>query len=106
MDGPGNAVSGPTTRPGPGRRPGADRGRPLNPWLEERLRRLASPGGAPVLDVGCGRGYWLGRMAEWGLPVVGVEYDRERAAVGALHRETSYFMQLWPKSQYVTTLKT
>jgi SAM-dependent methyltransferase len=74
--------AGPVRRPGPGRRVGSDGGRPLNPWLEDRLVRLASSaGGQPVLDVGCGKGYWLGRMSAWGVPVVGVEHDPARAAV-------------------------
>ena len=56
---------------------------PLNPWLEDRLRRLGGKG--LVLDVGCGRGYWLGRMAADGLRVIGVEPDVMRARVGAGH---------------------
>lgn len=67
--------------PGPGRhqqRAGADE--VLNPWLEERLWRVAGTGGQPVVDLGCGRGYWLGRMAARGLVTVGVEPDPERAA--------------------------
>lgn len=52
-------------------------GRPLNPWLEDRLDRLAGAG--PVLDVGCGRGYWMDHLAQRGVPAIGVEHDPERA---------------------------
>ena len=60
-----------------------DRQTPLNPWLEDRLRRLAADG--LVLDVGCGRGYWLERMAVDGLQVIGVEPDLARARMGTAH---------------------
>lgn len=33
-----------------------------------------------MVDLGCGRGYWLGRMSDWHLPVIGLEYDSVRAA--------------------------
>lgn len=69
--------------PGAGRRPGADDPAPLNPWLEEHLARLAAEGGGTVLDVGCGRGFWLRRMARAGIGAVGVEYDAGRAAEAA-----------------------
>ncbi|HEX3622279.1 MAG TPA: class I SAM-dependent methyltransferase [Acidimicrobiales bacterium] len=54
---------------------------PLNPWLEDRLWKLGADG--PVLDVGCGRGYWLERIGGAGLAVVGVEPDVQRARLGA-----------------------
>lgn len=54
---------------------------PLNPWLEDRLWTLGAAG--PVLDVGCGRGYWLERMGDAGLAVVGVEPEVDRAVLGA-----------------------
>src|SRR5207253_866807 len=87
--------------PGPGRRRGPADDDPSNPWManrwmEERLARLAGTapdgaaggtdrgvdrvGGGPVLDVGCGRGYWLWRMVRTGLAPVGIEYDPVRAA--------------------------
>ncbi len=56
---------------------------PLNPWLEDRLSRFA-PGG-PVLDIGCGRGYWLEHMADAGIAVLGVEPDMERARLALDH---------------------
>ena len=37
----------------------------LNPWLEDRLAHLGVDG--PVLDFGCGRGYWLDHMKAAGL---------------------------------------
>jgi SAM-dependent methyltransferase len=52
---------------------------PLNPWLEARLDRLAGAG--PVLDVGCGRGYWMEHLARLGVAAVGVEHDPARAAL-------------------------
>lgn len=64
--------------PGPGRRPVADADKPLNPWLEDHLWALGADG--PVLDLGCGRGYWLRRMAAAGLRPVGIEHDPARAA--------------------------
>jgi SAM-dependent methyltransferase len=63
--------------PGPGKRPAPDVDRPLNPWLEERLWALGAEG--PVLDLGCGRGYWLRRMAAAGLRPVGIEHEADRA---------------------------
>lgn len=58
--------------------------RSLNPWLEDRLWRLAGDG--PVLDLGCGRGWWLERLAGRGVAAVGVERERERAALAARYR--------------------
>ena len=55
----------------------------LNPWLEERLGRLAGDG--PVLDLGCGRGFWMEQLAQRRLRAVGVEYDLDRAADAARH---------------------
>ena len=55
----------------------------LNPWLEERLERLADDG--PVLDLGCGRGYWMEQLAQRRLRAVGVEYEVDRAAEAAAH---------------------
>ncbi|MDP8993288.1 MAG: class I SAM-dependent methyltransferase [Actinomycetota bacterium] len=49
--------------------------------LEEALHRLA--GRSPVLDLGCGTGFWLRRMGAAGLRPVGVEQDRARAGVAA-----------------------
>jgi SAM-dependent methyltransferase len=57
--------------------------RPLNPWLEERLARLAGAG--PVLDLGCGRGYWMEHMADRAIPAVGLEHDPVRAAQARRH---------------------
>jgi SAM-dependent methyltransferase len=53
--------------------------RPLNPWLEERLERLAGAG--PVLDLGCGRGYWMRHLSELRIPALGVEPERDRAVL-------------------------
>jgi SAM-dependent methyltransferase len=53
--------------------------RALNPWLEERLDRLAGAG--PVLDLGCGRGYWMEHLGRRGMAAVGVEHDPVRAAL-------------------------
>lgn len=55
----------------------------LNRWLEERLERQRVDG--PVLDLGCGRGLWMERLTGRGLRPVGVEHERERAAVAARH---------------------
>ena len=57
--------------------------RPLNAWLEDRLERLAGAG--PVLDLGCGRGYWMEDLARRAIPAVGVERDPARAALAARH---------------------
>lgn len=53
-------------------------GRPLNAWLEDRLDRLAGAG--PVLDLGCGRGYWMEHLGRLGAAAIGVEHDPARAA--------------------------
>ena len=55
----------------------------LNRWLEDRLER--QPVDGPVLDLGCGRGLWMARLAARGLSPVGVERERERAAAAARH---------------------
>ena len=72
--------------PGPGRRPARDTEAPLNPWIEEHLWALGV--GGPVLDLGCGRGYWLRRMTSAGLRAVGVEHDAARAAVAGRQAPT------------------
>lgn len=51
---------------------------PVNPWIEERLVRLGPAG--TILDLGCGRGWWLARMQALGLAAVGAESDALRAA--------------------------
>lgn len=53
--------------------------RRLIPFAELEAELDAGPGGAPVLDLGCGVGFWLYRMAAAGLRPVGVERDGERA---------------------------
>ncbi|MGI8809407.1 MAG: class I SAM-dependent methyltransferase [Acidimicrobiales bacterium] len=58
-------------------------GRPLNPWLEERLERLAGDG--PVLDLGCGRGYWMEHLSQRGFAAVGVERELDRAVLAGRH---------------------
>lgn len=68
-----NRHAGASIEPAPGP------GRALNPWLEERLGPLAGAG--PVLDLGCGRGYWMEHLAQRGVGAVGVERDPARAAV-------------------------
>ena len=57
--------------------------RPLNPWLETRLERLAGAGAppGPVLDLGCGRGYWMEELGRRGMLAVGVEREPDRAAL-------------------------
>jgi SAM-dependent methyltransferase len=60
-----------------------DAATPLNPWLEERLDRFAAPG--PVLDLGCGRGYWMEHLSERGVGAVGVEREVDRAALAGRH---------------------
>ena len=57
----------------------------LNPWLEERLDRLAPEVDGPVLDLGCGRGYWLEHLAGRRIGAVGVEREVDRAALAARH---------------------
>ncbi len=59
--------------------------RPLNPWLEERLEALAGASDGPVLDLGCGRGYWMEHLARREIPVIGVERGLDLAAVAARH---------------------
>ena len=51
--------------------------RTLNPWIEQHLRRLGPDG--TVIDLGCGRGYWLDHMQAEGLDPIGVEYRHDRA---------------------------
>lgn len=64
--------------PGPGKHAAADVDQPLNPWLERHLWELGRDG--PVLDLGCGRGYWLRRMRTAGLRPIGIEHDQDRTA--------------------------
>lgn len=54
---------------------------PLNPWIEERLDRMPVTG--PVLDLGCGRGVWMERLAGRGMRPVGIERGLDRAAAAA-----------------------
>lgn len=54
---------------------------PVNPWMEDRLARLGYAG--TVVDLGCGRGWWLARMAGQGITSVGIERDPVRAAQAA-----------------------
>ena len=56
----------------------------INPWLEERLWALAGDG--LVLDLGCGRGWWLERLAERGVAAMGVEREVDRAVLASRHR--------------------
>ena len=67
-----------TLPPGPGKHAAPDVDQPLNPWLEAHLWRLGREG--PVLDLGCGRGYWLRRMRTAGLEPIGIEHDEDRTA--------------------------
>ncbi|HEX3394747.1 MAG TPA: class I SAM-dependent methyltransferase [Acidimicrobiales bacterium] len=48
--------------------------------MENELVRLAS---GPVLDLGCGSGFWLPRIRAHGLAAVGVEENRDRAREAA-----------------------
>src|SRR5262245_22899996 len=40
----------------------------------------ARPAGARILDIGCGNGWWLGRMLERGWTVVGIDPSAEGIA--------------------------
>jgi SAM-dependent methyltransferase len=51
--------------------------RRVNPWMEDELDLWGHRG--LVVDLGCGRGWWLRRMAAEGITAVGVEPDRQRA---------------------------
>lgn len=53
----------------------------LNPFVEGWLWRVGTDG--PVLDLGCGHGFWLSHMAERGLRVIGVEEEADRVAAAA-----------------------
>lgn len=56
--------------------------RPLNPWMESRLRERV-PAGGVVLDLGCGRGFWMRLLGARGLRPIGIEPDGARAAMAA-----------------------
>ena len=56
-------------------------GTPAN--LEAALRKVA--GDDPVLDLGCGVGYWLARLSAAGLRPVGLEPDAGRAREAGRH---------------------
>ena len=51
--------------------------------LEATLGEVA--GGDPVLDLGCGVGYWLARSSAAGLRPIGLEPDHRRVREAALH---------------------
>lgn len=53
----------------------------LNPFVEGWLEKLGGEG--PVLDLGCGHGYWLRYMTEQGLLALGVEPEPERVLEAA-----------------------
>ena len=55
----------------------------LNPWMEGHIRRLGHDG--TVLDLGCGRGFWLEWMAAEGITAIGFEHDFDRVRLGAAH---------------------
>lgn len=55
----------------------------LNRWLEERLEGLAGEG--TVLDLGCGRGYWMEHLARRRIQAVGVERELDRVAEAGRH---------------------
>jgi SAM-dependent methyltransferase len=55
----------------------------LNAWVETRLVDLA--GNGPVLDLGCGRGFWLGYMSERGIRSVGIEEELDRVQEGLVY---------------------
>lgn len=55
----------------------------LNPWLGARLVELGA--GRRILDVGCGRGFWLAVMASEGLDAFGIEPSKADVTVAARH---------------------
>lgn len=59
---------------------GAD-GAGLNPFVEGWLDRLKGDG--PVLDLGCGHGFWTNHMADRGMRVVGIEPEVDRVGEAA-----------------------
>ena len=65
-----------------------DRYRGSTALVQERLavyEPLARCAGGPVLDLGCGRGEWLGLLRDWGIPARGV--DLEPAMVAACQEQ-------------------
>ena len=53
----------------------------LNPFVEGWLDRLKGDG--PVLDLGCGHGFWTNHMADRGMRVVGIEPEVDRVGEAA-----------------------
>lgn len=56
--------------------------RPLNEWMESQLEARV-PTGAVVLDLGCGRGYWMRALGARGMRPIGLEPHRARAVTAA-----------------------
>jgi SAM-dependent methyltransferase len=54
----------------------------LNPFVEGWLAKLGHEG--PVLDLGCGHGFWMRYMAERGMQAVGLEPEVDRVADAAV----------------------
>jgi 2-polyprenyl-6-hydroxyphenyl methylase/3-demethylubiquinone-9 3-methyltransferase len=66
------------------------------PYVMPTLLELAGElqAGARILDIGCGGGYLVGRLAEMGFTVVGVEPNPDRVAVAASAYPAARFEQL------------
>jgi SAM-dependent methyltransferase len=59
----------------------AKAGPELNPFVEGWLNQLGQKG--PVLDLGCGHGFWMHYMAARGMRAVGLEPEVDRVANAA-----------------------
>ena len=74
------------------------------------VRRTVEPADAPLLDVGCGRGEWLGIAAECGWKAMGIDsnrlavsYCRERGFDAAEEDGIACLSRLEPRSVAVVT---
>jgi O-antigen chain-terminating methyltransferase len=55
----------------------------LRAYLPDARAAFERTGGKPALDLGCGRGEWLGVLAEAGLPAEGVDLNPQQTAEAA-----------------------